>query len=109
MAIKQDIFAWLQQGADFTLTFPPRCVKRGALDWIDEDMATKKGHIKIDQFFCKECHYCLSVCKNEQIIPGKDYNEKGYRPVLFVGDGRCNACGLCAIVCPDAAIEVFCE
>ena len=72
-------------------------------------MSGKKGFIKIDPFFCKECYFCISVCKNNQIIPGESYNDKGYRPVVFVGDGKCNACGLCATMCPDVAIEVFSE
>ncbi|MCF8054914.1 MAG: 4Fe-4S dicluster domain-containing protein [Deltaproteobacteria bacterium] len=70
-------------------------------------MAPKKGYITIDPFYCKECHYCISVCKNSQIIHGKTYNEKGYRSVVFIGDGGCTACGLCAVMCPEVAIEVY--
>jgi 2-oxoglutarate ferredoxin oxidoreductase subunit delta len=42
-------------------------------------------------------------------------NKKGYYPVRYVEKDieiekhRCNGCTLCAIVCPDIAIEVYRE
>jgi 2-oxoglutarate ferredoxin oxidoreductase subunit delta len=33
---------------------------------------------------------------------------KGYHPVHLFQDG-CTGCGICAIVCPDAALTVFRE
>jgi 2-oxoglutarate ferredoxin oxidoreductase subunit delta len=40
-------------------------------------------------------------------------NQKGYYPAVFVEkhlkkEGRkCTGCGLCAIICPEIAIEVY--
>jgi 2-oxoglutarate ferredoxin oxidoreductase subunit delta len=33
---------------------------------------------------------------------------KGYHPAHLAADG-CTGCGICAIVCPDAALTVFRE
>lgn len=68
-----------------------------------------RGSIKINRDLCKECHLCIHVCKQEQIIPSKEYNAKGYRPVTFCDTGRCTGCALCATMCPEIAIEVYRE
>jgi 2-oxoglutarate ferredoxin oxidoreductase subunit delta len=69
-----------------------------------------KGEIKIDRERCKECHLCIYACKRGNIIPGKEYNAGGYRAVCFNADskeGACTGCALCAITCPEVAIEVY--
>ncbi|MBN1614982.1 MAG: hypothetical protein JW950_10995 [Deltaproteobacteria bacterium] len=69
-----------------------------------------KGEIKIDRERCKECHLCIHACKRGNIVPGKEYNAGGYRAVCFVQEGAggsCTGCALCAIACPEAAIEVY--
>ncbi len=68
-----------------------------------------KGCIKINKELCKECHLCVSVCKNGQIVASKEYNTMGYRPVVFKETGECTGCALCAIICPEVAIEVYRE
>jgi 2-oxoglutarate ferredoxin oxidoreductase subunit delta len=67
----------------------------------------KKGRITIDFERCKECHLCIDACKQEQIRPGQNYNSKGYRPVVSIEDGLCTGCTLCAVICPEIAIEVY--
>lgn len=66
----------------------------------------KKGKIKIDTIRCKGCLLCIEACKKEEIIVSKEINKFGYHLVEFINNGKCNACAFCAIVCPDAAIEV---
>jgi 2-oxoglutarate ferredoxin oxidoreductase subunit delta len=33
---------------------------------------------------------------------------KGYHPVMLTSDG-CTGCGICAIICPEAALTVYRE
>lgn len=69
-----------------------------------------KGYITIDKELCKECHLCIPSCKKGLITPSHEYNSRGYRPVHFNGEkGECTGCALCAITCPDIAIEVYRE
>jgi 2-oxoglutarate ferredoxin oxidoreductase subunit delta len=75
------------------------------LDWGAE--FSLKGRIIINRDLCKECHLCIYACKKGHISPTKDYNSKGYRPVSFSEDGGCTGCALCAIICPEIAIEVY--
>lgn len=69
-----------------------------------------KGHITIDKELCKECLLCIQACKQGLIHPSGEYNSRGYRPAQFKdAGGECTGCTLCAIVCPDVAIEVYRE
>ncbi len=69
-----------------------------------------KGHITIDGERCKECHLCMQACNKGLIAPSGQYNSKGYLTVCFKDDaGQCTGCALCAITCPDIAIEVYRE
>ncbi len=68
-----------------------------------------KAYIEINSELCKECHLCIGVCKKNLIAPAKEYNSKGYHPVCFDNSGECTGCTLCAMMCPEVAIEVYRE
>jgi len=68
-----------------------------------------KGYIEINQELCKGCQICLTFCTKAVIALHSKVNAAGYVPVTFNKDGNCNGCGVCAIVCPEVAIEVYRE
>jgi len=67
----------------------------------------RKGRIKINEDRCKGCLLCIEQCKVKEIKKSEKVNKYGHIVVEFANSGKCNACTLCAIVCPDAAIEVY--
>ena len=68
-----------------------------------------KGTITIRFERCKACQLCVEVCKKGGIASGKGLNKAGYMPVIFDESCGCNGCMLCAIRCPEVAIEVLRE
>jgi 2-oxoglutarate ferredoxin oxidoreductase subunit delta len=71
------------------------------------------GMIEIDLELCKDCKLCISVCPHRLIESSDKMNQKGYYPAIFTEkhlkkEGRkCTGCSLCAIACPEIAIEVY--
>jgi len=66
-----------------------------------------KGKITINSERCKACFLCVEVCKKGGIQKGNALNQAGYVSVIFDPECECNGCALCAIRCPEAAIEVY--
>jgi len=69
------------------------------------------GFIEILDDTCKGCLLCVAACPRSLIYQTKKkINKRGLYPVEYIDpEGRCNACRLCAIVCPDVAIRVYKE
>ncbi len=71
------------------------------------------GFIEINSELCKDCKLCMSVCPHRLIESSDRLNQKGYYPVIFTEkqlkkeDRKCTGCSLCAISCPEIAIEVY--
>jgi 2-oxoglutarate ferredoxin oxidoreductase subunit delta len=71
------------------------------------------GFIEIDSETCKDCKLCISVCPQKLIGSSTQMNQKGYYAVCFSEnelkkeEKKCTGCGLCAITCPEIAIEVY--
>lgn len=67
-----------------------------------------KGEIVIDEAYCKGCGYCVKFCARGCIEQnGAKFSPQGYLLPEFVNTDKCNACGICAWLCPDQAIEVY--
>ena len=75
----------------------------------DKQSAVKpaKGKIIISRELCKECGLCIHFCPKKVIVQSGKLNSAGYQSAEFKDDGECTGCAICAIVCPEVAIEVY--
>jgi len=74
------------------------------LDAGEEQMPERK--VKVNKERCKGCMYCIEFCPKKSLVLAKGSNAKGYAFVEFTDDGKCTSCAICALMCPEAAIEV---
>ena len=74
---------------------------------IPEASPSPKSLVSISSELCKGCELCVYACPSGNLALSREFNRKGYHPVLFSFNGTrgpCSACGLCYWVCPDFAI-----
>ena len=65
--------------------------------------------LKINENYCKSCSLCIKYCPKDVLEVGQNVNTKGYRYVVAKHPENCIGCKSCALICPDAAIEIFKE
>ena len=70
----------------------------------------KKGKIEVRIEHCKGCGLCITSCKVGAIALSDpaETNSYGYQYLKMVDD-TCVGCTLCAVMCPDQAIDVYRE
>ena len=66
-----------------------------------------KGYVCIEGERCKGCSLCIDFCPKDSILLSEELNLKGYFIAVFDAEAGCNACGSCALMCPEGAIEVM--
>lgn len=66
-----------------------------------------RGKIVISRELCKECGLCMHFCPRKVIVQSDRLNAAGYQSAEFKDNGDCTGCAICAIVCPEVAIEVY--
>lgn len=62
--------------------------------------------VKVLSQFCKGCGYCVHFCPQKVLKPGTVRNGIGAFPPVVSAPEKCVKCGICATMCPDAAIEL---
>ncbi len=63
--------------------------------------------VEIREQSCKSCGYCIKFCPKEVLVFGEHVNAKGYQYVTVQNMEACVACLSCAVMCPEAAIEIY--
>ncbi len=67
----------------------------------------RKFEVVLNTENCKECGYCVEVCKVDSFGPADFFNQKGYRPMEKKSDDYCVGCLKCFYACPDFAIDII--
>jgi 2-oxoglutarate ferredoxin oxidoreductase subunit delta len=68
-----------------------------------------RARVVINREFCKGCALCTYACPRGVLVISRDFNSRGYYPVMVTDEEQCAGCGFCAQVCPDVAIAVYRE
>lgn len=55
---------------------------------------------------CKGCGLCIGSCVKKILEMSKETNGQGVHYPVCTDESLCIACTFCAIMCPDAAIEI---
>ncbi|MDR3333210.1 MAG: 4Fe-4S binding protein [Synergistaceae bacterium] len=65
------------------------------------------ARVEIRSESCKSCGYCVKFCPKEVLVIGTRVNSKGYEYAEPQNMEACVGCRMCAVMCPDAAIEIY--
>ncbi len=57
--------------------------------------------------YCKGCGLCVEFCRQGKLTIQEKPNRQGIRTAAAKPDVECTGCMRCALMCPDAAIELI--
>lgn len=71
-------------------------------------MAKFRGAVTVNVERCKGCDLCVNACPTKVLaLQSNEVNNRGYHFAYMEHPEACIGCMSCALVCPDACIEVF--
>ena len=65
-----------------------------------------KYRLKVNEFYCKGCGYCIEFCPKKVFGRKAELNSKGVRPPVIARPDDCVGCSQCNLLCPDFAIKI---
>ncbi|MDP8234425.1 MAG: 4Fe-4S binding protein [Candidatus Saelkia tenebricola] len=68
-----------------------------------------KVKLVIKRDFCKSCGFCIHFCPKNVLKLDNNLNKLGVLPVCVDDESKCIGCGQCALMCPEACIEIYKE
>ena len=71
-------------------------------------MAKIRGAVTVNVERCKGCGVCIAAGPTQTLsLQPKEVNNRGYHFAYMSNPDACIGCSSCALVCPDACIEVY--
>lgn len=71
-------------------------------------MAKIHGAVVVNTERCKGSNLCVVACNFGVLdLQKKEVNNRGYHFAYMSAPEKCVGCQSCALVCPDACIEVY--
>ena len=67
----------------------------------------KRSEVIINGEHCKACGLCLEFCPQDVLGVSEERNAAGFYPVEVKQAEECTGCLNCALMCPDACIEIY--
>lgn len=62
--------------------------------------------VSINPRLCKDCGYCVKFCPKQILKTGTVRNRRGHFYPELTDEEKCISCAICALMCPEGAIEV---
>ncbi|MFC1904553.1 ATP-binding protein [Chloroflexota bacterium] len=72
----------------------------------ESDISSKRYKVRVITERCKECGFCIEFCRQEALIKSTEINSHGYHLVSQDDNDKCTGCNICAMICPEFAINV---
>ena len=71
-------------------------------------MAKIQGAVVVNEERCKGCNLCVVACPTDTLaLQPNEVNNRGYHYAFMKNAEACIGCASCALVGPDACIEVY--
>ncbi len=62
--------------------------------------------VRVLEQYCKGCGLCVEACPRDILYLSEQVNRRGVHVVMLRQEIECTGCTNCAVMCPDAALEV---
>ncbi len=66
----------------------------------------RRFEVRILAEYCKGCALCVEFCEPARLYMHKQPDRRGIQTAGVRAENPCTGCLRCAVICPDAAIEV---
>ncbi len=74
---------------------------------LDQDrIKLRRYQIRMLKERCKECGFCIEFCPQKSLGKSTEINSHGYHIVCLDKSDKCTGCNICAMICPEFAINV---
>ena len=62
--------------------------------------------VRVLEEYCKGCGLCVAACPKKILYLREEVDRRGVHVAAAHKEIACTGCANCAVMCPDAAIEV---